>query len=54
VISADVIERSSATTGYGCTVIVDPGGRVIERCPELTTGRIQASLTSVGWFQGAA
>lgn len=42
VISADVVERSAATTGYGCTAIVSPDGRVVERCPELTTGRIRA------------
>jgi hypothetical protein len=45
VISADVVERSPSTIGYGCTAIVDPGGNVVERCPELTTGRIQAALT---------
>lgn len=44
VISADVVELSPATTGYGCTAIVDPDGRVVERCPELTTGCIQAVL----------
>jgi predicted amidohydrolase len=46
VISADVVERSATTTGYGCTAIVDPNGRPVARCPELTTGRIQAVLTS--------
>jgi 5-aminopentanamidase len=46
VISADVVERSSATTAYGCTAIVDPAGRVVERCPELTTGRIQAVIAA--------
>jgi len=46
VISADVVERSSTTTGYGCTAILDPHGRVVERCPELTTGRIRAVLAS--------
>lgn len=47
VISADVVEHSTATTGYGCTAIVGPDGRVVERCPELTTGRIRAVLASV-------
>jgi predicted amidohydrolase len=45
VISADVVERSATTTGYGCTAIVGPDGRVVERCPERTTGRIRAVLT---------
>jgi predicted amidohydrolase len=54
VISADVIERSSATTGYGCTAIVNPAGRVVERCPELMTGRARAVLTSVGRLRRAA
>lgn len=44
VISSDVVERSATTTGYGCTAIVGPDGRVMERCPELTTGRIRAAL----------
>lgn len=54
VISADAVERSPTTTGYGCTAIVDPTGHVIERCPELTTGRIHAALTSVERLQDAA
>jgi predicted amidohydrolase len=45
VISADVVERSATTTGFGCTAIVGPDGRVVERCPEQTTGRVQAVLT---------
>jgi predicted amidohydrolase len=43
VISADVVARSPATTGYGCTAIINPDGRVIERCPELTTGYIRTA-----------
>ena len=54
VISADVVERSSATTGYGCTAIVDPNGRVVERCPEQTTGRVQAVLAPVERLRDAA
>jgi 5-aminopentanamidase len=54
VISADVVERSATTTGYGCTAIVGPGGQVVERCPELTTGRIRAVLASVERFRDAA
>lgn len=46
VISADVVERSATTMGYGCTAIVSRDGRVVERCPELTAGRIQAVLAS--------
>jgi 5-aminopentanamidase len=54
VISADVVERSATTTGYGCTAIIDPDGRVVERCPELTTGRIGAVLASVERLRDAA
>jgi 5-aminopentanamidase len=54
VISADVVERSTTTTGYGCTAIVDPDGRVVERCPELATGRIQTVLGSVERLRGVA
>jgi len=47
VISADVVERSATTTGYGCTAIIGPDGRTVERCPEQTPGRIRAVLTPV-------
>ena len=46
VISSDVVARSPVTTGYGCTVIIDPTGRVIERCPELTADRICSLLAN--------
>lgn len=46
VISADVVERSATTTGYGCTAIISPDGRVLERSPEQEVGRIQAVLVS--------
>jgi len=54
VISADVVECSPTTTGYGCTAIIGPDGRVVERCPELTPGRIRATLDSVERLRGAA
>jgi predicted amidohydrolase len=54
VISADVVERSATTTGYGCTAIIGPDGRIVERCPELTTGRIRGDLVSAKRLPGAA
>jgi hypothetical protein len=54
VISADVVEPPSATTtGYGCTAILDPSGGVVERVPELATGRIRAVINPVEQFRDA-
>jgi 5-aminopentanamidase len=54
VISADVVDRSSTTTGFGCTAIIDPTGQVIERCPELTVDRIRSVLAPVQRLRDAA
>lgn len=38
VISSDVIVETDETMGYGCTAIVSPEGKVIEKVAELTEG----------------
>jgi predicted amidohydrolase len=38
VISSDVVAESNETVGYGCTVIVRPGGAIVKKAPELTEG----------------
>ena len=54
VVSADVVESSPTKIGYGCTAIVDPRGEVIERCPEMTIGRLRAGSAALQELPKAA
>ena len=44
VVSSDVIAQDNTNTGYGCTVIVDPGGNVVSRIKELESGMVIIEL----------
>lgn len=45
VVSADVVGKDATHTGYGCTAIVDPTGRVVSQVDELMAGVCVAELT---------
>ena len=44
VVSSDIFSQSANTVGYGCTVIVNPTGEVVERIQELQQGCISVEL----------
>lgn len=44
VVSSDVIAEEDETIGYGCTVIVDPTGHVVNQVAELHAGFITTEL----------
>jgi predicted amidohydrolase len=45
IVSADIVWQDDKTIGYGCTAIVQPGGEVVARAPELREQMIIASLS---------
>jgi 5-aminopentanamidase len=44
VVSSDVIAQDSTHTGYGCTAIVNPSGKVMSRVKELQSGMVIVEL----------
>jgi predicted amidohydrolase len=47
VVSSDVIIETNETTGYGCTVIVNPEGKVVEKVAELEEGLLLSEIQRV-------
>lgn len=44
VISSDVVTQDETHTGYGCTAIVDPSGKVVTRAKELKPGMVTVEI----------
>lgn len=44
IVSSDVVVQDGTHTGYGCTAVVDPSGKVVARAKELEPGMIVAEL----------
>ncbi len=49
VVASDVVGETATSIGYGCTVIVSPGGEVVAQAPEGHEALVASPISPAGW-----